>query len=69
MIAASRMTYSTHEVPGATRDVYRVAIDAVLKRCIPLHFRAGMAGAVVGRPIPIRFVDERTIENQQKPRQ
>jgi hypothetical protein len=51
------------------RDVYRVAIDAALKRCIPLHFSAGMAGAVAGRPTAIRFVDDRTIEHQQNPRQ
>jgi hypothetical protein len=31
--AAPRMTYSSHDVPGAMRDVYRVAIDAALKRC------------------------------------
>jgi len=36
-----------------------------LKRCIPLHFSAGMAGAVAGRPIAIRFVDDRTIDKQQ----
>jgi hypothetical protein len=63
------MTYSSHDVPGAMRDVYRVAIDAALKRCIPLHFSAGMAGAVAGRPIAIRFVDDRAIEHQQNPRQ
>ena len=62
MIAAPRMTYSSHDVPGRTRDVYRVAIEAALKRCIPLHFSVGMAGAVAGRPIAIRFVDDRTIE-------
>ena len=65
MIAAPRMTYSSHGVPAATRDVYREAIDEALKRCIPLHFSAGMAGAVAGRPIAIRFVDDRTIDKQQ----
>jgi hypothetical protein len=67
MIAAPRMTYSSHEVPAATRDVYRDAIDAALKRCTPLHFSGGMAGAVAGRPIAIRFVDERNIDQQQNP--
>jgi hypothetical protein len=68
MIAPPRMTYSTHEVPVATRDVYRGAIDASLKRCTPLHLSDGMAGAVAGRPIAIRFVDDRTIDRQQSPR-
>jgi hypothetical protein len=67
IIAAPRRTYSSHEVPAATRDVYRDAIDAALKRCAPLHFSEGMAGAVAGRPIAIRFVDERTIGQQQNP--
>jgi len=66
MIAAPRMTYSTsHGIPTATRDIYRDAIDEALKRCIPLHFSAGMAGAVAGRPIAIRFVDDRAIDKQQ----
>jgi hypothetical protein len=30
---------------------------------MPLHFSDDMAGAVAGRPIAIRFVDERTIHN------
>jgi hypothetical protein len=49
-------------VTGPTRDVYRTAIDAAMKRCIPLRFSTGMAGAVAGRPITIRFVDNRTID-------
>jgi len=40
------------------------ALDAALKRCTPLNFSPGMAGAVAGRPIAIRFVDDRTIDNQ-----
>ena len=64
VIAAPRMTYSSHEAPAAVRDVYRNAVDAALKRCTPLHFSKGMAGAVAGRPLAIRFVDDRTIDNQ-----
>jgi hypothetical protein len=33
MIATPRMTYSSHDAPGTTRDIYRVAIDAALRRC------------------------------------
>jgi hypothetical protein len=56
------MTYASHNAPMAVRDVYREAIDAALQRCTPLHFSTGMAGAVAGRPIAIRFVDERTLD-------
>ena len=52
VIAPPRMTYATHDAPAALRDIYREAIDAALQRCTPLHFSAGMAGAVAGRPSP-----------------
>ena len=68
VIAPPRMTYSSHDAPSAVRDVYRDAIDAALKRCTPLHLSGGMAGAVAGRPSAIRFVDDRTIDQQQNPR-
>jgi hypothetical protein len=65
MIASPRMTYASHDVPAAVRDKYRDAIDQALKRCTPLHFTDAMGGAVAGRPIAIRFVDERTIEPEK----
>jgi hypothetical protein len=66
MIALPRMTYVSHDAPTDLRTVYRDAIDAALKRCTPLHFSEGMGGAVAGRPIAIRFVDDRTIDNTTK---
>jgi hypothetical protein len=38
-------------------------VAAALKRCTPLHFSDGMGGAVAGRPIAVRFVDNRTVDN------
>ena len=67
IIAPPRMTFSSHEASAETRQVYREAIDTALRRCTPLHFTDGMAGAVAGRPIAIRFVDERTIDQQENP--
>jgi hypothetical protein len=61
--APPRRTYSSREAPDEVRNTYRDAVDAALKRCTPLHFSKGMAGAVAGRPIAIRFVDERTLAN------
>ncbi len=63
VIAPPRMTYVSHDAPAELRMVYRDAIDAALKRCTPLHFSDGMGGAVAGRPIAIRFVDDRTIDH------
>jgi hypothetical protein len=62
VIAPPRMTYASHDAPQDVRNVYRGAIDAALKRCTPLHFSEGMGDAIAGRPIAIRFVDERTID-------
>ena len=50
------------------RDAYRDAVNAALSRCLPLHFTDGMGGAVAGRPIAIRYVDNRDLgTNTSKP--
>ena len=54
--------YVTYVTPGTnndTRQVYRHAIDQALDRCTPLPFTKGMGGAIAGRPIAIRYVDNR----------
>ena len=63
IVAPPRRTYSSRGAPDEVRNIYRDAIDAALKRCTPMHFSKSMAGAVVGRPLAIRFVDERTLVN------
>jgi len=63
IIAPPRVTYSSHDAPEGVRDVYRDAVNAALTRCTPLHFTNGMAGAVAGRPIAIRFVDDRIVDS------
>jgi hypothetical protein len=62
ILAPPRVTYASHDAPADVRDIYRDAVNAALKRCTPLHFSDGMGGAVAGRPIAIRFVDNRTID-------
>ena len=47
----------------AARDVYRDAVNAALGRCTPLHLSDRMGRAVAGRPIALRFVDNRTIDD------
>jgi hypothetical protein len=65
IVAPPHVTYSSHDAPADVRDIYRDAVNASLSRCAPLHFTPGMGGAVAGRPIAIRFVDNRTIENSK----
>jgi hypothetical protein len=59
MIGPPRLTYATAGVPADTRDTYLKAINASLNACIPLKFTDGLADALAGRPIAIRYVDNR----------
>ena len=63
VMAPPRVTYTSRDASAAVRDVYRDAVNAALARCTPLHFTDGMAGAVAGRPIAIRFVDNRSVDS------
>jgi hypothetical protein len=65
IVAPPRVTYASHDAPADVRGIYRDAVNAALKRCTPLHFSDGMGGAVAGRPIAIRFVDNRTIDDNK----
>jgi hypothetical protein len=63
MIAPPFVTYASRDVAtDDIRNVYHDAVQEALDRCTPLHFTDGMAGAIAGRPIAVRFVDDRTIE-------
>ena len=59
LIGTPRMTFVTPEASSKDRDTYRRAIDAALERCTPIPFSKGMGGAIAGRPIAVRFVDNR----------
>jgi hypothetical protein len=65
IIGEPRVTYTTPGVGDETRQVYRRAITQALERCAPLPFSAGMGGAIAGRPIAIRFVDNRTRQGEE----
>ena len=62
MIGAPRVTYTSPDAPAAARNTYHEAIMAALERCTPLPFTPGLGGAVAGRPIAIRFVDNRNTQ-------
>ena len=64
IIATPRVTYATAGVPADTKALYQKAIDASLKACVPLKFTAGLGGALAGRPIAIRYVDNRDLGKQ-----
>ncbi len=63
IIGQPRLTYTTPDTDPDTRKVYRHAIDEALARCTPVPFSKGMGGAIAGRPIAIRYVDDRRPEH------
>ena len=63
IIAAPRLTFATAGVPVDTRDTYLKAIDASLAACAPLKLTGGLGGALAGRPIAIRYIDNRELGN------
>lgn len=61
IIATPRLTYATAGVSADTRAAYLKAINASLDACMPLKFTGGLGGALAGRPIAIRYVDNREL--------
>jgi hypothetical protein len=64
IIAVPRLTYATAGVTSDIRDTYLKAINASLDACMPLKFTDGLGGALAGRPIAIRYVDNRELGKQ-----
>jgi hypothetical protein len=61
LMGPPRVTYTTRGVSEDVRNAYQQAMEAALKRCTPMHFTRGMAGAIAGRPITIHFLDDRIV--------
>ena len=68
MIGEPRLTFSTSGVPADTRATYLKAINSSLNACLPLKFTDGLGGALAGRPIAIRYVDNRDLGKQSEKR-
>jgi hypothetical protein len=64
LIGAPRLTFATAGVSADTRATYLKAINASLDGCVPLKFTGNLGGALAGRPIMIRYVDNRDLGKQ-----
>jgi hypothetical protein len=64
IIAAPRMTFATAGVSTDIRTTYLKAINASLNACLPLKFTSRLGGALAGRPIAVRYVDNRVLGKQ-----
>jgi hypothetical protein len=60
IISTPQVTYMNRSVPDDVRDRFHDAVTAALDRCTPMPFTQGLAAAIAGRPINIRFIDDRT---------
>jgi hypothetical protein len=59
ILGRPRVTYETEQADDNDRLLYRIAAMEALKRCVPMPFTEGMAGAVAGRPFAIRFYNRK----------
>lgn len=59
IIGQPRFTYVSRIGNPAVQDLYRRAVLDSLAGCTPLPFTAGLGGAIAGRPLTIRFIDDR----------
>jgi hypothetical protein len=69
MIAPPRLTFATQGASADTRTAYLKAINASLDGCLPLKFSSGLGGALAGRPIAIRYVDNRDLKQTSSDKQ
>jgi hypothetical protein len=61
-----RFTYVSPGAASEARETYQQAIKDALDRCTPMQFTNGMGGAIAGRPIAIRFVENRTAKASEE---
>jgi hypothetical protein len=64
IIAPPRVTFATRGSAADTRNEYLKTINASLSGCAPFKFTAGLGGAIAGRPIMVRYVENRGLEKQ-----
>ena len=65
IFAPPQLTYALDGASAKVRDTYRTAITQSLEACAPMHFSRGFGGAIAGKPILIRYVDDREPAKQQ----
>jgi hypothetical protein len=63
-IATPHLNYSPPGAPGATVEAYLKSVTTSLAACQPLKLTPALGDAIAGRPIMIRYVDNRTLSTQ-----
>ena len=62
LLGKPRITYETREASDDERLSYRVAMADALRRCTPLPFTEALGNALAGRPMTLRFIDNRKLK-------
>jgi hypothetical protein len=62
LLGKPRITYETPEASDDERQAYRVAMAQALRRCTPLRFTDALGNALAGRPLTMRFIDNRKLK-------
>jgi hypothetical protein len=65
LIGPPRLTFATSGVPAEVRETYLKAINDSIDACVPLKFTGNLGGALAGRPIAIRYIDNREFDKQK----
>jgi hypothetical protein len=61
LIGPPRLTFATAGASGDNRSIYMKAINDSLNACLPMKFTDALGGALAGRPLMIRYVDNRDL--------
>jgi hypothetical protein len=62
LLGKPRITYETPDASDDERLAYRVAMAEALRRCTPLPFTDALGNALAGRPLTMRFIDNRKLK-------
>jgi len=65
IFAPPQLTYALEGASQKVRDTYRAAIAQSLESCAPMHFSRAFGDAIAGKPILIRYIDDRDPAKQE----
>jgi hypothetical protein len=65
ILGEPHFTYSTPSLPADIKSAYQRAVADALKRCMPLALSKELGGAIAGRPISGRFIDDRGLRRTE----
>jgi hypothetical protein len=65
LLGQPRITFESAGASDDERLAYRIAVAKMLKRCTPVPVTEALGNALAGRPLTIRFVDNRKLRQAE----